>query len=195
MQVLGIDIGGTGIKGAPVDTTTGQLLAERVRLATPRPATPEAVAEVVAEVLAAFPLVDGRTGCTVPAVVKRGVTLTAANVDASWIGLDADAFFTRSLDREVHLLNDADAAGIAEMHFGAGRGRDGVVVLVTLGTGLGTAVFVDSVLVPNTELGHIEIRSVDAEELASERVREQEELSWKRYARRLDEFLAAMESF
>jgi len=194
---MGVDIGGTGIKGAPVDVTTGKLLAERVRILTPQPSTPHAVADVVAEVVATFD-VDGErgpVGCTFPAVVKRGVTLTAANVDQAWIGCDADALFTERLGREVHLLNDADAAGIAEVRFGAGRGRDGVILVVTLGTGIGTALLVDGRLVPNTELGHIELDGRDAEDLASERARIEGELSWKRYAKRLDAFLAAMEAF
>jgi polyphosphate glucokinase len=194
---MGVDIGGTGIKGAPVDVTTGKLLAERVRILTPQPSTPEAVADVVAEVVANFDVGGGRdpVGCTFPAVVKRGVTLTAANVDMGWIGCDADALFTARLGREVHLLNDADAAGIAEVRFGAGRGRDGVILVVTLGTGIGTALFVDGHLVPNTELGHIQLDGRDAEELASERARIEDDLSWKRYAKRLDAFLAAMEAF
>jgi polyphosphate glucokinase len=195
MGVLGIDIGGTGIKGAPVDVDTGALLAERLRLPTPRPSTPEAVADVVAEIAAAFPDAVGAVGCTFPAVVKRGVTLTAANVDRRWIGLDADALFTNRLEREVHLMNDADAAGVAEIHFGAGRDRGGVIVLVTLGTGLGTALFVDGTLVPNTELGHIELNGKDAEDYASERVRVERDLSWKRYAERLDAYLAALEQY
>lgn len=192
--VMGIDIGGTGIKGAPVDATSGQLLADRVRIPTPKPSKPEAVADVVAEIVAGFQ-VDGPVGCTFPAVVKRGVTLTAANVDESWIGCDADALFTERLGRDVHLINDADAAGLAEVRFGAARDVPGTVLLVTLGTGLGTALFVDGHLVPNTELGHIELHGRDAEEFASERVRVEEDLSWKVYAQRLDEFLAAMEMF
>jgi polyphosphate glucokinase len=192
---MGVDIGGTGIKGAPVDLDTGDLTAERVRIPTPQPSTPKAVADVVARVVERFPDVDGPVGCTFPAVVKNGVTLSAANVDEGWIGCDADALFTERLGRDVHLLNDADAAGIAELRFGAARGHPGVVLLVTLGTGLGTALFVDGTLVPNTELGHIQLHGVDAEDLASERARIDDKLSWKRYADRLDDFLAAMEAF
>lgn len=195
VHVLGVDIGGSGIKGAPVDVESGELLVERIRIPTPQPSTPDAVANVVIDLAGSFPDVGGAVGCTFPAVVKRGVTLTAANVDQAWIGFDADAFFTESLGRDVHLVNDADAAGVAEIRFGAAQGRDGVVLLVTLGTGLGTALFVDGVLVPNTELGHISLRGMDAEDYASERVRIEEDLSWKRYAARLDEFLAAMEAF
>ncbi len=148
--VIGVDIGGTGIKAAPVDPATGELLAERVRVLTPQPSKPDAVAEVVADVVGRFPDVGGAVGCTFPGIVKHGVTITAANVDKGWTGLDADALLTERLGREVHLLNDADAAGIAEVRFGAGRGRAGTILVVTLGTGVGTALFRDGVLVPNT---------------------------------------------
>ena len=194
MHIIGVDIGGTGIKGAPVDVETGELVAEKVRILTPQPSTPEAVAEVVAEVVARFPDVGGTVGCAFPAVVKRGVTLSAANVDQRWIGLDADALFTERLGREVHMVNDADAAGLAEVELGIARDRAGVVLLVTLGTGIGTALFVDGALVPNTELGHIELNGMDAEDYASERARIEADISWKKYAARLDEFLAAMEA-
>jgi polyphosphate glucokinase len=195
MAVLGVDIGGTGIKCAPVDVETGELLAERLRVLTPQPSTPEAVADVVADLVGRFPDVDGPIGCTFPGIVKEGVTITAANVDKGWTGLDADALLTKRLQREVHVLNDADAAGIAEMRFGAGRDEQGTVLLVTIGTGLGTALFRAGVLVPNTELGHITVQGVDAEELASERTREREGLTWKQYAARLDNVLAHLELF
>ena len=185
--VLGIDIGGTGIKGAPVDTTTGKLLADRHRILTPRPATPKAVAEVVGE-LAAFFDWKGPTGATFPAVVKRGVTMTAANVDKTWIGTDASEIFGGAIGAPVTVVNDADAAGIAEMQFGAGVGSSGVVMMITLGTGIGSALFVDGVLVSNTELGHLEVRGKDAEQRAAESVREAEDLSWKKWAKRLDEY-------
>jgi polyphosphate glucokinase len=194
MATIGIDIGGTGIKGAPVDVTAGALTTKRVRILTPKPSTPEAVADVVAEVVASFPDVGGPVGCAFPAVVRRGITMTAANVDPAWVGCDADALLTERLGREVHMLNDADAAGIAEMAFGAGRGNDGVVLMITLGTGVGTALFSRRVLVPNTELGHIELEGTDAEELVSERARIDGDLSWKKYARRLDAYLAAIEA-
>jgi polyphosphate glucokinase len=194
VHIIGVDIGGTGIKGAPVDIETGELVAEKVRILTPQPATPEAVAEVVADVVSHFPDVGGPVGCAFPAVVKRGVTLSAANVDQSWIGLDADALFTERLGREVHMMNDADAAGLAEVELGVAKDRAGVVLLVTLGTGIGTALFVDGVLVPNTELGHIELNGMDAEDYASEKARIEADISWKKYAARLDEFLAAMEA-
>lgn len=191
---MGIDIGGTGIKGAPVDLETGTLAADRVRILTPKPSTPGAVADVVAEVVARFPDVDGPVGCTFPAVVRNGITLTAANVDEAWIGCDADALFTARLGREVHLLNDADAAGIAEMAFGAGAGHRGTVVVVTIGTGIGTALFSRGVLVPNTELGHIEMDGVDAETLVSERARIDGDLKWPEWAARLDRYLARIEA-
>lgn len=189
---LGIDIGGTGIKAAPVDVQTGELVADRHRVLTPHPATPDAVAGVVGELVEHFGW-SGSIGCTFPAVVKQGVVLTASNVDSSWIGVDAADLFASATGRPVTVINDAGAAGIAEMTFGAGRGRRGVVVVVTLGTGIGTALFVDGTLVPNTELGHLEIRGKDAEKRAADSVREREGLSWKQYAKRLDEYLDALE--
>jgi polyphosphate glucokinase len=185
--VLGIDIGGTGIKGAPVDITTGKLLADRHRILTPHPATPKAVAEVVGE-LATFFDWKGPTGATFPAVVRRGVTLTAANVDKNWVGTNAAEIFSGAIGAPVTVVNDADAAGLAEMQFGAGVGSSGVVLMITLGTGIGSALFVEGVLVPNTELGHLELRGKDAERRAAESVRESEELSWKKWAKRLDEY-------
>jgi len=190
--VLGIDVGGTGIKGAPVDTRTGRLLADRHRILTPQPATPDAVAAVVGE-LAKFFDWTGPSGATFPAVIKNGVACTAANVDQSWIGTDASALFAQAIGGPVTVVNDADAAGIAEMQFGAARGHAGVVIMVTLGTGIGSAVFHDGVLLPNTELGHIQMRGVDAEDIAAESVREGEALSWKKWSKRLDEYLRILE--
>jgi polyphosphate glucokinase len=190
--VLGIDVGGTGIKGAPVDTRTGRLLADRHRILTPQPATPDAVAAVVGE-LAKFFDWTGPSGATFPAVIKHGVALTAANVDQAWIGTDAAKLFSKAIGGEVTVVNDADAAGIAEMQFGAARGRDGVVIMVTLGTGIGSAVFLDGVLLPNTELGHLQMDGRDAEELAAESVREADELSWKKWSKRLNEYLQMLE--
>jgi polyphosphate glucokinase len=192
MRVLGVDIGGTGIKGAPVDTRKGVLLEKRQRILTPKPSTPEAVADVIAEIVDRFSW-KGPVGITFPGVVKRGVIFTAANMDKGWIGVDADTMLTERLASPVHVINDADAAGLAEMKFGAGKGRDGVVVLVTLGTGIGTAVFNGGKLVPNTELGHFEIGGRDAEEHAAERIRIEKNLSWKKYAKRLDDYLARLE--
>jgi polyphosphate glucokinase len=192
MEILGIDIGGTGIKGAPVDVDTGLLVAERHRIPTPQPATPDAVGDTVAEIVKYFQW-KGPVGCTFPAVIKKGVAYSAANVDESWIGTNGERLFKRKTKRPVLLVNDADAAGIAEMSFGAGKGKSGVVMIVTLGTGIGTALFVDGKLVPNTELGHIEIRGKDAELRASDRAREQRELNWKKWAARVDEYLNTLE--
>jgi len=190
--VLGIDVGGTGIKGAPVDTRTGRLLADRYRILTPQPATPDAVAGVVGE-LAKFFEWTGPSGATFPAVIKHGVAQTAANVDPGWIGTNAEELFAQAIGGDVTVVNDADAAGIAEMRFGAGRDRSGVVIMVTLGTGIGSAVFLDGVLLPNTELGHLQLDGKDAEEIAAESVREGEELSWKKWSKRLDAYLQLVE--
>jgi polyphosphate glucokinase len=192
MSVLGIDVGGSGIKGAPVDLAQGRLLVERHKLLTPRPATPEAIAASVAELAAVFPD-SGRVGVAVPAVVKQGIAQTAANIDPAWVGCDIGSLLRRSLGRPVCVLNDGDAAGLAEMRFGAGRQQRGVVVMLTLGTGIGSAVFVDGALVPNTEFGHLEIRGRDAEHRASAQVRKDEELSWSKWAARLSEVLVAIE--
>lgn len=185
---LGIDIGGSGVKGAPVDTTAGELTAERFRLETPQPATPTAIAATVAEVTGHFGW-SGPIGLTVPGVVKQGVVHTAANIDKAWIGTDAAALFGAATGQPCRVLNDADAAGIAEMRFGAGKGRAGVVVMITLGTGIGCAVFNDGVLLPNTELGHLEMNGHDAEHQASARLREEGELSWKKWAAKVDQYL------
>lgn len=192
MKVLGIDIGGSGIKGAPVDTKSGELLEERFRLVTPQPSTPAAVAEVVGEVARHFKW-RGAVGCGFPAVVQHGVTMTAANVDAGWIGTDAAKLLAKATDCPVVVLNDADAAGIAEMKFGAGERRKGLVLIVTIGTGLGTALFIDGRLVPNTELGHIELRGEDAEVWASDAARERKELSWEAWAPYFNEYLVKLE--
>ena len=191
-NVLGIDIGGTGIKGAPVDTTTGKCVADRHRIPTPQPATPKAVTEVVAEVAQFFSWKDS-VGATFPAVIKDGVARTAANVDRSWIGTNAQELFSDAIGAPVTVVNDADAAGVAEMEFGAGKGVDGVVIMVTLGTGIGSALFVDGVLVPNTELGHMKMGKKDAERHAAESVREQQGLSWQQWAGRLSAYFAVIE--
>jgi polyphosphate glucokinase len=193
MQLLGIDIGGTGIKGAPVDVEKGALAAERVRLLTPHPATPDAVAATVAEVVGHFSTV-GRVGATFPAVIQHGVALTAANVDPAWIGTDVEASLSAACaGRPFTVLNDADAAGVAEMTYGAGKDRKGVVVMVTLGTGIGTAVFIDGQLVPNTGLGHIEIDGRDAESRASEVARERKGLTYAKWGKRLDRYFRTLE--
>jgi len=191
--LLGIDIGGTGIKAAPVDVKTGELLAPRERILTPHPATPDAVVKVVAELFQHFDW-TGPAGATFPAVIKDGVARTAANVDQSWIGTDAASLFTKATGAPVTVLNDADAAGIAEMEFGVGRGHRGVVLMLTLGTGIGSALFNDGSLVPNTELGHLEVRGKEAEKRASEIVREREGLTWDKYAKRLSEYFEVLEA-
>lgn len=194
MQLLGIDIGGTGIKGAPVDIDQGVLTADRFRLQTPQPATPAAVATVVADVVKHFDGVAGRIGATFPAVLQHGIALTAANVDKKWIGTDVRATLEAPTDRSFTVLNDADAAGVAEMAYGAGKGRQGVVVMVTLGTGIGTALFVDGELVPNTELGHIEMGGKDAERQAAESVRERKGLGWAQWGKRLNRYFQKLEA-
>jgi polyphosphate glucokinase len=192
MQVMGIDIGGSGIKGAPVDVERGELTQERHKILTPQPSTPLAVAEVVTELVRFFAY-SGPIGCTFPAVVQHGVTLTAANVDPSWIGANAAQLFSEATGKPVCVLNDADAAGIAEMQFGAGKGRDGVVIMLTFGTGIGSAIFTNGVLLPNTEFGHVQLRGKDAEHRAAARIRDEKDLSWKAWGERVSEFLQYME--
>ncbi|MEI6277839.1 MAG: ROK family protein [Verrucomicrobiae bacterium] len=192
MNILGIDIGGTGIKGAPVNVETGELAAERFRIPTPQPALPNAVADVVDEIARHFNC-SGPTGITFPAIVKKGIVYSAANVDESWIGTDAGALFHNHLGCPVTVVNDADAAGIAEMRFGAGRGRNGVVILLTFGTGIGSAIFNDGRLLPNSEFGHLQIRNKDAEKRASEKVREEKDLGWDEWSDRVSEYLAELE--
>ena len=191
-QVLGIDIGGTGIKGAPVDVATGQLTKERKKLDTPRPAKPDAVAKVVRELVTVFAW-TGPIGATFPGIVASGIVRSAANLDPAWIGVNASELFGRATGQPVTVINDADAAGIAEMKFGAGVGQRGTVLLLTLGTGIGSALFTDGILVPNTEFGHIEIRGKDAEKRASEFAREEHDLSWDKWAGRVDEYLEHMD--
>jgi polyphosphate glucokinase len=193
VDVLGIDIGGSGIKAAPVDVTTGALSAPRVKVATPRPALPDPIAEAVKGLVAGFGW-TGPAGIAFPGVVIGGVTYTAANLDPAWIGLDARALFAKATGLTVSMLNDADAAGTAEMKFGAAAGHDGTVLLLTFGTGIGSALFTDGVLVPNTEFGHIEIHGKDAEERASERARELHDLSWGKWAGRVDDYLTHVEA-
>ncbi len=192
MQVLGIDIGGTGIKAAPVDTTKGTLVTERVKVETPHPAQPDAVAAVVAQHVKNFGW-TGPVGLTFPGVVVNGVTMTAANLDPTWIGLDTRALFSKAAGVPTSLINDADAAGLAEMKFGAGAGHQGTVLMLTFGTGIGSALFRDGILVPNTEFGHIEIRGRDAEKRASERAKELHDLSWGKWAGRVEEYLHHVE--
>ncbi len=193
---LGIDIGGSGIKGAPVDLERGVFAAERLRIDTPEGASPDAVIDVVAQVAGHFAgLCDGSPlGVTVPAAVTHGVVRTAANISSTWIGTDAQARLQERLGRPVTVVNDADAAGMAELAYGAAAGVQGTIIVVTLGTGIGTAVMVDGALVPNTELGHIEINGHDAETRAANSIRKQEGLSWHQWASRLQRYFSALEN-
>jgi polyphosphate glucokinase len=193
MEILGIDIGGTGIKGAVVNVEKGELVTKRFRLLTPQPATPEAVVATTATVVEHFAW-HGPVGCAFPAVVRRGVAGTASNISKRWIGVDVAQLLWEATGNEVRVINDADAAGLAEMRFGAGRDQDGVVLIITLGTGIGTALFTEGHLLPNTELGHIEINGEDAEVWAAAIVRKRDRLSWKEWARRLDAYLNKMEA-
>ncbi|WP_055692787.1 polyphosphate--glucose phosphotransferase [Streptomyces prasinus] len=194
MQIFGVDIGGSGIKGAPVDLDKGDLAQERCKVLTPQPATPDAVADGVKEVVGHFGW-TGPVGVTFPGVVTDGTTIrSAANVDKSWIGTDARVLLGDRLGGlPVTVVNDADAAGVAEMHFGAAKGRRGTVILLTFGTGIGSAVFVDGVLVPNTELGHLELHGHEAEKRASSKAREDHDLTWEHWAHRVQKYLAHVE--
>jgi polyphosphate glucokinase len=193
MANLGVDVGGSGIKGAPVDLSAGVLTRERYRLVTPQPANIERVVEAVTQVTQWFGDAE-RVGITFPGVVLGGVVKTAANVDKSWIDAPAAELFTAAVGSPVTVLNDADAAGVAEMTFGVGRGRSGVTVMLTFGTGIGSAVFLNGRLVPNTELGHLELDGKEAEVRASDRAREVEDLSWEEWAGRAQRYLEHVES-
>jgi polyphosphate glucokinase len=190
----GIDIGGSGMKGAPVDLETGMLAADRYKLSTPQPSTPAAVAEVAAEIVAHFSW-DGPIGATFPAAVTDGVARTAANVDKAWIGTNISAVIGDATHLPVRAINDADAAGLAEATFGAAKGHNGLVVIATLGTGIGTALIYRGLLIPNSELGHIELDGYDAETRASAGAREREELSWSKWAKRLERYFGALEAY
>ncbi|MCC8244528.1 ROK family protein [Saccharothrix sp. NEAU-S10] len=192
---FGVDIGGSGIKGGLVDLEAGALDGERLRITTPQPSTPDAVADVVAEIVEKFNW-DGPVGVTLPCVVKHGVAHSAANVDKAWIGTDAAALFAERLGRptdQVVVLNDADAAGIAEMRFGSGVDRDGLVVLLTFGTGIGSALFLDGKLVPNTEFGHLEVDGHDAEKRAAASVKEDKGLTWAEWTPRVSRYINVLE--
>jgi polyphosphate glucokinase len=188
----GVDIGGSGIKGAVVHTSTGELMTDRVRVTTPHPATPDAVAAVVHQLISQANW-TGRVGATFPAVIQHGVARSAANVDPSWIGTDVDAVFTKATGAEVTVLNDADAAGIAEARFGAAKGVAGVVILLTFGTGIGSALLIDGKLVPNTELGHLELDGHDAETRASAAVKDRDDMSYSKWAKRVQAYMAHVE--
>jgi polyphosphate glucokinase len=192
MNTLGIDIGGTGIKGAPVDTENGELRGERFRLETPEGAKPVDVARVVAEIAQHFEW-KGAIGVGFPAALRHGIAMTAANISKKWIGTNVESLFSEKTGCLTRVINDADAAGIAEMTFGAGRGQKGVVLIVTIGTGLGTAVFTEGVLLPNAELGHIEIKCQDAELSASDAARKRNDMEWDEWAEELNLYLSTLE--
>jgi polyphosphate glucokinase len=195
--VLGIDIGGSGIKGAPVDLTKGVLAVDRLRIETPNPSTPQSCAEVVATITKHFEhatATNGPIGITYPGVVWDGVTLTAANVDKGWINTDADAMFEEALKRPVTVLNDAQAAVLAECRFGAARGIDGLVLMLTFGTGIGSGLAYRGVAIPGVELGHLIMKGRDAEHLAAASVKDREKLSWKQWCDRVNEYLFRVES-
>ncbi len=194
--VLGIDIGGSGIKGAPVDLGKGDFAADRLRIPTPTPSTPEAVADVVAEIVSHFVdlIGDGPVGVTIPAVVTHGTTRSAANIDKSWIDAPAERIFAERIGRPVHLANDADAAGIAEVKFGAAKDHPGLVLVTTLGTGIGSALIYRGVLIPNTELGHLEIDGHDAETQAAASVKTSLGLNYADYSVRLQRYYERLEA-
>ncbi len=192
MEILGIDIGGSGIKGAPVEIETGNLVKPRLRIVTPNPAKPRAVADVVGEVVRNFEW-HGPVGCGFPAVIQDGVARTAANIHPNWVNKQVSTLFADVTGCPVNVINDADAAGIAEMTFGAGKGHTGTVLIITVGTGIGTALFTNGHLLPNTEFGHLKIRGKDAELRASDYVRKLEKMSWKKWSAAFDEYLCTME--
>lgn len=192
---LGVDIGGSGIKGAPVDLAAGVFAADRLRIETPKQSTPDAVADIVERIADNFKndAGDSPVGVTIPGVVTAGMVRTAANIDKTWIGTDAASLLSSRLRRPVTVVNDADAAGVGELHFGAARNVDGLVLLATLGTGIGTALLNHGTLIPNSELGHLELDGHDAETKASSHARESEELSWEEWAGRLQRYFAHIE--
>lgn len=193
MEALGLDIGGSGIKGAVINLDTGQMITERIRLPTPEGAKPQDMAEIVAQIAVRLNWKD-ITGCGFPAVVHHGVVFSAANIDPSWIGVNAGDLFSQAVGAPVFVANDADVAAMAELRFGIGRELPtGVVMMITLGTGIGSAIIVNGNLMPNTELGHLEIRGKDAEKRASDAVRQRKELTWEEYAIRLQEYLDTLE--
>ena len=195
--ILGIDIGGSGIKGAPVDLDSGTLTADRLRIPTPKKSTPKACADVVAQVVDAFvdQIGDGPIGIALPAPVVHGTVPMIANLHSSWVGVNAEELFSERLGRHTVLVNDADAAGLAEVYYGAAKDHPGLVIMTTLGTGIGTALIMDGVLVPNSELGHIEIDGKDAETKASANAKAIEHLSYKRWAKRLQKYYTTMERY
>lgn len=188
MEILGIDVGGSGIKGAPVNIVTGELTGERHRIPTPQPATPDAIGDVIKELVGYFNW-KGKVGIGFPAPVQKGVVLTATNIDNSWIGTNIDSFLSKKTGCDVHVVNDADAAGMAEMAFGSKKVKSGVVLLLTIGTGIGSALFVNGSLLPNTELGNLELMNMSIEQFASDLTRKKEDLNWKNWAKRFNKVL------
>lgn len=193
MEILGVDIGGSGIKGAPVDTENGQLLSERYRLSTPKSGSPKAIAKTLKKLVAHFEW-SGVIGCGFPAVIQDGVARTASNVDKDWIGANAAALFSETTNCKTCVVNDADAAGLAEMRFGAGKDQKGIVLLLTVGTGIGSAMFTGGKLVTNSELGHIYLNGKIAEDYTSDAARKSSDLTWKKWAKRFDKYLDHVES-
>jgi len=193
MEILGVDIGGSGIKGAPVNVVSGEMLTERHRIETPQPATPEAMTDVVAEIINHFDW-KGPVGCGFPAVVKHEIALTAANIDKSWIGVNVADMINLKTGNAVHVSNDVDAAGWAEIQFGAGKGKSGLVLVLALGTGIGSCLFMDGVQVPNTELGHLLMHGDIAEKYAANSARKREDLDWASWGQRLNEYVNYVES-
>ncbi len=192
MKILGIDVGGSGIKGAPVDIKRGALLADRYRIPTPQPSTPEKVSEVIKDIADHFDW-KGPIGCGFPAPIQKGIALKASNISKEWIGTNVEKLISRTTGSPCKVLNDADAAGLGEVTFGSNAGMSGVTFVVTVGTGLGTALFTDGILVPNTELGHIRLKSGIAEPYASDATKKREDLTWKQWAKRFNEYLHEVE--
>ncbi|HHS96031.1 MAG TPA: ROK family protein, partial [Phaeodactylibacter sp.] len=196
-EILGIDIGGTGIKGAVVDIKTGAFLTEKMRILTPKPATPKAVAKVFSDLVKAFDY-QGSIGCGFPATIKKGTAQSASNIDKAWIGTNVETLLGNASGQKVVVANDADLAGLAEMTYGIGKAKKyqkGVVILITIGTGLGSALLHNGRLVPNTELGHLELNGIIAERYASNVVRKNEELSWKTWSKRLNQYFVALDKY
>lgn len=195
-KALGIDIGGTGIKGALVDTVQGELLSERIKLPTPEGGAPDDIVQTVIQLISDLGGVEDGVpvGVCFPAIVRHGRTMSAANVSKQWIGLEAEALFERALGRDIHFVNDADAAGYAEVRYGAANGVDGLVILTTLGTGIGSALIYNGVLIPNSELGHLQLDGTDAEKRAAYSAKEREDLDWKEWSKRLQKYYEYLES-
>jgi polyphosphate glucokinase len=192
MQILGVDIGGSGLKGAIVDVISGELRSERIRLVTPKPSTPERMAETFLELVQKLNW-SGPVGCGFPAIVRRGIAETASNIDKSWIGKNIETLFSEATGLQVAAVNDADAAGYAEMDFGQGKNQSGTVLLITIGSGIGTALFIDGKEVPNTEFGHLFMHNMIAEHYVSNSARKKHDLSWEKWGKRFNEYLHHLE--